>query len=400
MQTYGSGKGPVVEDPEVLRLAKAGADWFCTHCDSGNIGNGDRCESCGSPRYAIKGEDHPDLPEDHKFEPPKPDKVATPAAANPRKPKPEKIETPPHLGSPPPKSEYRAREEQNPHRGRSSYETNSIWALFLAIGGVVSLVGGCGAFVFWSRAEHEVVGQVSDMSWFRQIQVQAWTDGSVRKWKHEVTQIAEIPPTGGTGERAGFLLKEETCTQEHYSDETYVCGTHEECKDKTKTVSENFACTKSQSYVCGETCKNKKNAFEECVDKTCTKDVPSTCTRKKEVFDRKVCVTVEDKCKRAIMRPKCDFITQDWVNVRAPSEEGKGVENLIWPMLGELGPLERGVAHEAYVVTISYKDKGEPEAFQKTLPLQEYLSWSSGQNVYLKVNNLGIVTGYSPTHQE
>ena len=38
----GYNDAPSVKDPELLRLARAGADWFCSHCGSGNRGDGDR----------------------------------------------------------------------------------------------------------------------------------------------------------------------------------------------------------------------------------------------------------------------------------------------------------------------------------------------------------------------
>lgn len=47
-------------------LATAGADWFCSHCGSGNRGDGERCNSCAAPRYGNPDEDHPVLKGGHK----------------------------------------------------------------------------------------------------------------------------------------------------------------------------------------------------------------------------------------------------------------------------------------------------------------------------------------------
>ena len=39
---------------------------FCSHCGSGNRGDGDRCSACGGPRYGQADEDHPDFAGDHR----------------------------------------------------------------------------------------------------------------------------------------------------------------------------------------------------------------------------------------------------------------------------------------------------------------------------------------------
>ena len=60
----GRNKAATVTDPELLKMALAGPDWFCSHCGTGNKGDGDRCngmgnDGCGAPRYNTAEEDHP-----------------------------------------------------------------------------------------------------------------------------------------------------------------------------------------------------------------------------------------------------------------------------------------------------------------------------------------------------
>ena len=62
----GYNPAPSVTDPKLLKLAYAGSDWFCSHCGSGNRGDGEQCVGCAAPRYGKSEEDHPDFAGDHK----------------------------------------------------------------------------------------------------------------------------------------------------------------------------------------------------------------------------------------------------------------------------------------------------------------------------------------------
>src|SRR3989344_3085804 len=41
---------PAVTDPELLKQAEAGADWYCLHCDAGNSNADTTCKQCGAAR--------------------------------------------------------------------------------------------------------------------------------------------------------------------------------------------------------------------------------------------------------------------------------------------------------------------------------------------------------------
>jgi len=51
---------------ELISRGKAGADWFCARCESGNGNRDERCTSCASPREGIAVEDHPNFKGAHK----------------------------------------------------------------------------------------------------------------------------------------------------------------------------------------------------------------------------------------------------------------------------------------------------------------------------------------------
>jgi hypothetical protein len=185
-----------------------------------------------------------------------------------------------------------------------------------------------------------------------------------------------------------------TCSDEHFADEDYICGSHEECEDKYRTESETYSCSRSESYVCGEDCRDNGNGFETCSDRTCTRDVPDTCTRSVSVFDHKDCHTVDDHCSRPIMKPKCTYKTQVWVTTATPTFSGTGVENMKWPE-PELTALQTSSSGGTYTIAATYEDRGNSEKLEKELSLSEYMTWRVGQPVYLQVNNLGGVSSYS-----
>jgi hypothetical protein len=203
----------------------------------------------------------------------------------------------------------------------------------------------------------------------------------------------------GEGESAGWEKIAATCALEHFSDEQYVCGSHQDCHDVDRTETESYTCMRSESYVCGETCTDNGNGFETCNDQMCDREVPDTCTRQITVFDHQECRTVDDYCSRPIMKEKCDYKTQKWVAVRTPSLTGTGTKDLKWPEV-ELEPLQRGVRSGSYQMVVAYTDQGKEQSLPEDLPLSEYLSWQEGQEVFLQINNLGGVTSYSPQAKE
>lgn len=53
---YQAAEKDIVQDPEVLRQAKAGADWKCSYCSGHNKAWEKKCTTCGNPRNAAQGD--------------------------------------------------------------------------------------------------------------------------------------------------------------------------------------------------------------------------------------------------------------------------------------------------------------------------------------------------------
>jgi hypothetical protein len=349
-----------VEDSDLLELANAGFDWFCTHCGSGNRGDGSECSNCGSPRYGEAKENHPALP-----------KPSLPIVI------------------PPPEPERDWEELPTPSPDRSKWIFGGAGVVFL----VFVLFFG-----YWASRTHDVVGAVSRMAWSRTVTVEAWTPYTERQWKHRATQRLEVKPVNGRGERAGYELVPGSCKSEHYEDERYRCGTREESYDCSTSHTESYqgTCTKSESYTCGETCRDQGNGFATCSPRLCTRTVSYSCTKTRQVKDPKTCYRdVPKYCERPVYRDKCSYESQKWVVSRNPTLSGTGKE-MSWPE-PVVGPLERSSRSSEYTVTWTYEDGGKKDSFSRPLPEAEYLSWDQGQKVYMKVTRIGAVADYSAT---
>ena len=260
----------------------------------------------------------------------------------------------------------------------------------------------------WAFTTHDVAGSVSSMTWTRTAHVERWTDPTTRKWQHETREVSEVPPTSGSGERAGLTLLPGSCREEHFSDERYVCGSHQECEDVYRTEEESYSCTRSEQYECGETCTDLGNGFEDCNPTYCSRDVPDTCKRDKRVFDHQECKDVDDYCTRPIMKDKCDYATQVWASLKNHPTSGAGI-GFQWSTV-DLGPLDRALYSASYTVVSSYTDDG-PQSHtlidvkesgvsraRAEAAASEYLKWKVGDPVHFKINNLGGVAsaGRSP----
>lgn len=353
----GFNDAATVTAPELLDLAEAGFDWFCTHCSSGNRGDGSECSNCGSPRYGEAKELHPDL--------------AKPTPAKPPPP------------SPPMDKEPSLQKETDQA---------------IRLGALVVLVM---AIVYFATRTHDVEGAVRTMEWSRTVTVDVWTPFTEREWRHRASERVEVKPTNGSGERAGYTLVPGSCASEFYETEKYQCGVEEESYDcstyHTETETYQGTCSKSESYSCGETCTSSGNGFAKCRPKTCTRSKNYSCTktRTKQVRDPKTCHrTVPKYCTRPIFRDKCTYATQKWVTARTPSVSGTG-KNMAWPAV-TLAPLERASRSDTYTVTWAFQDGSKKDSFSRTLSEAQYLTWDVGQKTYIRVTAVGVVSDYAP----
>lgn len=347
----GRNKAASVTDPELLKKANAGADWFCAFCSAGNIGTGDRCAKCGASRHEDQHESRakPESPS-----PPKP-KAVKPAEVKPKEEPEEKFVAP------------------RDHRQ------------YIAAAGVVLGIATI-VFTAWAFQPHEVKGSVTGASWAHTASIYEWTQISVRKWQDETREVEEIPPVKGSGERAGMTLMG-ACSEEHHHYEQYQCGTKQEDYECGSDESYSDTCYRTESYVCGETCSDNGNGFATCRDRHCSRQESYSCTKSRYVS--KTCQrTVPKYCDRSIEETECTYRTQEWKFAYKTAVTGKGPETS-WPNV-QLAPLQKQILAGDYSITVAYHDKGENEVHTfKPDSLNSYVEWAKSKDAYLKVTRLG-----------
>lgn len=353
---------PSVSAPALLELAQAGFDWFCTHCSAGNRGDGQNCGACGAPRYGERAELHPDL-----VPAPIPGADFAQVQVSPAGPPclPPAPPAPPDEPEPAPTPEPWARR----------------WPLLLA---------GCAALcllLVWATTTHDVPGEVTARAWTRTVHAEKWTQTTARLWKHKTWERAEVAPVNGTGETAGFQLSG-GCRQEHYENERYVCGSHQECNDVYRT--------ETSRYACGETCSSNGNGFASCRTKYCTSS--------KRIFDHKACHQENDYCTRPIYKARCDYATQEWRPAGSYPTAGAGASVPAWGQAPNADtPLIRLRYSTTHTITWSYQDRGVVEKHEETYNATkdtraacealsaQYATWPLGARGILAVRNLGGV---------
>jgi hypothetical protein len=392
----GYNPASTVTDSKLLDLATAGADWFCTHCGSGNRGASDKCvgdgrrAGCGAPRYGKAAEDHPDFGGDHRKvvigDDPWEDGYEAPEwrpevpAARP----PPSARRPPQRRPAPRRTSYVDRSDDTALDWMAQRRKQRERQVLFGAGAVAVLVALAVVFLIWAFQTHEAEGTVSGMTWQQSTIVQHWTQVKVRRWQDETRQRREIEPRNGSGEQAGMVLLG-GCREEHHHTEQYACGTR----------TESYDCSTTEQYACGETCRDNGNGFATCSTKYCTRTNSKTCTRE-----------VTKYCDRDIYETRCNYQTQEWKTIQTVPASGKGLDTR-WPD-AETGRLDRLRYSADYTVSIAYTDRGESEVYDlkpggtkflgmtKVLTAGEarkaekaYLSWEPGETVTLSINNLG-----------
>lgn len=350
-----------VVDSELISLANAGYDWFCTHCSSGNRGDGDACKACSASRYNTSNENY------------------TP-----------QVEV---------KEKEEAAPEVEPPRRHDADDMKPILTLIAASLFLILLFMFC--YMFFVQ-ETVTEGKVKHKVWSRTSKIEEWTPYTESQWAHKVTERPEVKPQDGRGERAGYTLILGSCVETYYETEKYVCGEHQETYDcstsHTETEKYKGTCTKEERYACGETCRDQGNGFAKCNTKYCTRSQSYSCDKQRTITvkDPKTCTKkVLDYCDRKIYKPKCTYTSQKWVFVRQ-LDTGGSEPPFHWPQVS-LTALQREVRSESYTITWSYTDDGEAETFSRSIDPENYKGWKPQQTTWIKLNGLGVVMDYSPT---
>lgn len=224
-------------------------------------------------------------------------------------------------------------------------------AMFFGVAGAVAIVG---MFGLWGIHDSLRDGVVEKTEWKQEVIKERWTQGTVRLWKHQTRDQPEVPPVGGVGEQAGIKFLGE-CRREHFRTDQYPCGT-------------------------------EPDPFDD-----------NGGTRTKYCEDR-------------VYKDRCTYQTQRWEQVDSDSLSGVDSDP-VWPEL-PLGELDRARHIGTYQVHVKFPTKagsdrittvemGTPKnligrrkaTLWKPPGERDFRKWTKGDEVCVRVNNFGIVTG-------
>ena len=346
-----------VVDPELVKLANSGYDWFCANCKAGNIGTGRECSSCGASRF-----------DEHKPDPPR-----QRARLSPEQDFSQDYEEP-----------YTAPKENH--------------SVMIGVATAVAVVFALFMYAFYGPT-HDVEGRVTEVEYTNSVRIEKWVSFREREWRHRAVEKTEVKPIEGRA-TAGYSLVPGTCHSEFYENDKVPCGTEEEAYDcstyHTETKTYTDTCYDTKSVPCGETCRSQGNGFAKCRTKYCDKKVARSCTKTKSerIRDFKTCYrTVTKFCKVPVYKDKCEYESQKWQLDRNPVITASD-KLLSWPSYS-IAADERDFKTSKYKVVFSYTDDKKRGNFQRDVTQAEYLSWDVGQKAYIRLNYAGTVVDYS-----
>lgn len=330
-------RGPGVTDAEELAETRAGADWSCGYCGSNNRGDAVACGSCGGARREATSMG--------KVGP-----VGKEVAAPFREPRPVRRSAAPP--PPPPRS----RTEEVAKQGFAT------WQIAVAVAAVLAVL------LYWGCRDREEGGVVTRLLWTHTSQLQRWTDRTEGDWA-PVRERREVKPIKGRGEVAGVDIRE--CHSKHHHDETYECGTE--------------SYEGSESYKCGtkQVCSDENNG---------NGSFTRTCTDVDEMCERSVTKTRTKHCERPVYKEWCDYVTQEWKDVRREDASGTGHEGLRFPEIPTRGDLERVERRAKYKIGFAW-DKGH-ELHLEDVAREVYDAWQIGEAAVLQVEHFRGVVGF------
>ncbi|MCC6338237.1 MAG: molybdate ABC transporter substrate-binding protein [Myxococcales bacterium] len=374
---------PSVTDPELLKLAKAGADWRCAFCGSDQRALDGTCRSCGAKQGDGTSLDRL---------PPKP---------LPRTPVPVPVKT-----------------------GCSIFMT-----LALVMGGLVALCLGGGVFVATRSPFDDVNATVSAVSWEHRVLVDRWQTMPGEGFAEARPADAfDVKPAGRRvhHEEQVFDHNEtEHYTEqvsdgyrtEHYSEEVSD-GTRSESYTERVRCGED--CTESPE-ICSEECTSNKNGFATCrtvcsgggrscspryCDETRTRQVPTyrTVDRTRKVpkyrgVDRTRQVPVYRSEPRSA--PYYTWKTWQWVPNRVVRASGTTTETS-WPSEVEvnagarLGPGEKERVAQAATYSVTFTTHslfgGSKQFTSAPQSLDQFIACAPGSSHRLRVRDAELLS--------
>lgn len=382
-----------VTDPDELKIARAGRDWYCTHCSSGNInrtdaGRATHCHNCGAPRS------EKDV-EQASGRTPRPPAVPSP----PSRPSPPRPIPPPLRRSSPSdtvtigRKVYKRGPTEPPKPPRTYMErpgggdgpplrpplAPTLFTCLTALGGV-ALALLLGGLLYSSCKTTEVTGTVDLTTITTEIQQHNWVKRTGEDWERNLSYRQHRNPTNGrnSGEVRGTEYTDSDCYKKEDPNDPYDCNPHEVCRSQPdKCVDGGESC--STNYECednlngGETCGN----VETCVD------LPDVCTPQPDK-----CGTEYDTCYRK--HDYCEYDYWQWSEGQEYSNTSLG-DTPVPPTVVNRPTQYTDNPNYTYRVAIKYNDGTEVKTWvYKPTSMREYRPFEPGQQVPLLVNYWGV----------
>lgn len=346
--------GTVVTDPELLRLAKQGANWVCEFCGSQVRDEHGKCRNCAARREEavtrVMRSKPPQRPREEAAREFKQvldeisNEVRDPKVVRPSPAAQAYMEA---MGLPRaiPGGPSDSKRKPEPWRWRWWHTTA------IVIAALIPLVG----LPLWLFMPRELDAKVENTGW-------TYTASLRQRTLMHGSEWAPI--------RGDAFNKQ--CENRYYGDEN--CHPHD-CRPHQVSYSCN--CT-SYECNCRTSCTSNRNGFSTCSESCSTCSRCSTCYRTE--YD-----TCYDRC--PVYRDWCSFDWYDWPIIATKTTRGT-TQTVYWPEL-EARPGDQKLDRvESYAVTFR---KGEKSWSYAPSSLGEYRYFNPGATWRVKVNRAGSI---------
>ncbi len=236
------------------------------------------------------------------------------------------------------------------------------------------LAGTVGSGVWWATRKHDIVGQIGERSWRKDIIIDKFIPVTTSDFRDNIPSRPSVMPINGTGEYSG-ATNVRGCYDKHHHYIQVSCGT------ETYYVTE--------TYSCGTSLVSNGNGGSTTVSNTCTRSVPKQRTK---------------YCDESVKKRYCEYDTYKWKKQRVYTEKGINpisAEDMIWPEFDvEYDAHERYRKSSDFKVNINYTFKEESQIHKLDIGELSFISWMENDVAYMEVNNMGSVRSVSQTPKE
>lgn len=391
--TSGNLTAPAVTDPDLLKKAKAGANWQCKFCLYDNRDLVDECESCGAGRYDTEEEEHPPVVKFTSKASLRPDVVealdrgvmtneqmeellrATGADAAVAKVVPDRkfkggsYREPPEVEEVEPAPEPDRFEEAEALHARMHWEHRKAQLKKATpwIAGALAIAAVVGALV-WTFMPHEIEVDVADTSWTHTRLLQQRRQNHGSGWDETV-------PAGAF---------DQSCSRRFRTTER--CNPHDcNCRQVTDYCSRQCNC-RTVAPTCRTTCSDNGNGFSTCSE-SCSGGGTTCDTCREPCGSHEECSTCWDECD--VYDQWCEYEYYDWPTIDREVTRGHGPQTHWGERLVVDESRHQRIRQEAaYVVTFT---DGEERWTIHPETLAAFRRYERGERWLIEVNHAGQV---------